>query len=63
MAKSDHEFVNFSEEYELDYIANQYKKSEEVKKELKKIGQEKSSKNLTHKEVYQILEEKGYIKK
>ena len=39
MAKSDYKFVNFSEEYELDYIANQYEQSEEVKKELEKIYQ------------------------
>lgn len=63
MAKSDHEFVNFKEKHELDYIANQYEQSKEVKEELEKIYQEKSRKNLTHKEVYQILEKRGYIKK
>lgn len=62
MSKSDHKFVNFSEDYELTYIANQYEESEKVKKELQKIGQEKSSKNLTHEEVYQMLDKLGYKK-
>lgn len=63
MSKSDHKFVNFSEDYELTYIANQYQQSKEVKEELKKIGKKKSSENLTHEEVYQILDELGYTKK
>lgn len=63
MPKSDHTFINFSQKHELNYIANLYQQSEEVKKELEKIAQEKSSDNLTHKEVYQILEKLGYKRK
>ncbi|WP_270971758.1 hypothetical protein [Campylobacter upsaliensis] len=36
MSKSDHKFVNFSEDYELTYIANQYEESEKVKKSYRK---------------------------
>ncbi|EAI4298852.1 hypothetical protein A0U20_07625 [Campylobacter lari] len=56
-------YINFNEEYELDYIAKQYEEKEEVKNELKRIAKEKSSKNISHDEIYAILKKLGYTKK
>lgn len=63
MAKSDHDFFNCSEAHEHDYVARLYEKQQEVKEELKKICTEKGSKNLTHKDLYEMLAKRGYTRK
>lgn len=62
MSVSDHDYINFSQDDELNYILKKYHKSQahENRVELKKLGQayknETKSKRLKHVEFYPYLE-------
>lgn len=66
MPKSDHKYIDFSEDHELVHILNKYglpTNDEEWKKKLKDWGLEakeyfgkKSSDNLTHDDFYLFIE-------
>lgn len=62
--KSDWEFINFSQDHEMDYILSQYnwEKNEENRKILRKWGEEAksylgrtSTQNITHDEFYKFI--------
>lgn len=63
--KSDHEYFNCSEEYEVNYVAGLYqdKLTITVKQFLKNKCQTKEISNSTHKEVYALLERNGFVRK
>lgn len=63
MAKSDWELFNCSEDYEVEYVSNQYKESAKVKKFLNDKCASNVINNSTHAEVYKLLENAGFIKK
>ncbi len=58
----EHKFVNFSQEADVHYIINKYHKKEHeaVKEYLETL---KSEKNLTHEDVYKLIEKNLKLKK
>lgn len=64
LGKSDHDFVNFDEEWEIDYIVQQYPKKDrlEIRELLNDLAKNKGSDNMTHDEVYEYLSSCGYEK-
>lgn len=62
MPMSDHEYINFSQDDELNYILKKYKKkqSQENRSELKKLGdeckKELKARVLKHTEFYPFLD-------
>ncbi len=64
MAPSDWELFNCSEAYEIDYVVGLYKESQraDVRKYIKDKCADKSIKNATRKDLYDLLEKAGYAK-
>lgn len=58
----EHKFVNFSQEADVHYIINKYHKKEHeaVKEYLETL---KGEKNLTHEDVYKLIEKNLKLKK
>lgn len=61
--KSDHDLFNCSEDYEVNYVANQYTESAKVKTALIAMCKNNELKNATHAEVFKKLAAKGFVKK
>ncbi len=58
----EHKYVNFSQDYDVNYIINRYPKKahDTVKEYLETL---KSQKNLTHEDVFSLIGEKFKVKK
>ena len=58
----EHKYVNFSQEYDVNYIVNRYPKKvhETVKAYLQTL---KAQKNLTHEDVFSLIEKNLKLKK
>ena len=57
----DDEYFNCSEEHEIDYVANLYEESQEVREFLEEKCGSEDIDHSTHKEVYELIEkELGY---
>jgi len=52
----DDQLFNCQQEYEIDYVANLYTNSDKVKAFLKAGCKKGDIKNLTHEEVYKLIE-------
>lgn len=63
MSKSDHEFFNCSEDYEVAYVANQYVDPASTKKFIVLKCSNGTISNWTHAKLYEYLNENGYTKK
>ena len=58
----EHKYVNFSQEYDVNYIVNRYPKKvhETVKEYLQTL---KAQKNLPHEDVFSLIEKNLKLKK
>lgn len=58
----EHKYVNFSQDYDVNYIINRYPKKahDTVKEYLETL---KSQKNLTHEDVFSLIEKNLKLKK
>ena len=62
--KKDWELFNCSEQYEIDYVKNQYTNPEDVEKWIRKECKTgEKIKNSTHEELYIMLKNAGFTKK
>ncbi|MDX4028364.1 hypothetical protein [Aliarcobacter skirrowii] len=62
---SDHKYFNCSEDYEIQYVSNLYKDKDDqtVKEFLKEKCKSKKINYSTHDEVYELLENNGFVRK
>jgi len=63
MGKSDWEYFNCSEDHEVDYVSSLYKNPTAVKEFIEEKCSDGTINNLTHSELYKLLDDNGFKKK